>query len=204
MDLNFNLTTDLSLIGHAAEGDPASWVVFFKKYGSVLRGWCLKWGASPQDADDLVQEILIRVFQKLDHFEPKDGSRFRGWLKTVAYHCWLNIRQKFLRQHELNALDSLPENLKTKLASSLACNDLISVFESMADQEILNLAMSRVKERVNESSWNCFASFYQDHESGADIAGRLQMDSSAVFMAVSRVRKMIREEVAVIDSNDRI
>ena len=202
MDLNFSSSTDLHLLARVARGDSTSWHVFAEKYRNFLRAGSLKWGASPQDADDLVQEILIRVFQKLDRYQPQEGTRFRGWLKAVAYHCWLDLRRKTLRHHELDAPNSLPENLQSKLASSMACNDLVAVFESMADQEILNLAMSRVKERVNESSWNCFEQFYKEHESGAEIAGRLQMDSTAVFMAVSRVRKMIRDEVTAIDSTD--
>ena len=202
MDINFNSSTDLRLLGQVAQGDPTSWEVFAQKYGSILRAWCLRWGSSPQDADDLVQEILMRVFQKLDQYEVQEGSRFSGWLKTVAYHCWLNLRQKFLRHHELDDPKSLPENVQAQLASSMARNDLIAVFESMADQEILNLAMSRVKVRVSESSWDCFVQSCREHESGADIAARLQMETAAVYMAVCRVRKLIRDEVAIIDSND--
>ena len=203
MVLNFDSSTDLSLLCKVSKGDPTSWDVFVKKYGGVLRHWSLKWGGSSEDAEDFVQEILIRVFQKLDRYQVQEGSRFRSWLKAVAYHCWLDLRRKFLQSHPLDAPESLPDDLRARLASSLACNDLIAVFESMADQEILNLAMLRVKARVNETSWLCFERFYWEHESGPQIAAQQNMDPAAVFMAVSRVRKMIRDEALLIDSTDR-
>ena len=200
----FDSSTDLSLLCKVAKGDPTSWDVFVKKYGGILRSWSLKWGRTSEDADDFVQEILIRVFQKLDRYQVQEGSRFRGWLKAVAYNCWLDLRRKLLQRHELDAPESLPDDLRARLASSMACNDLIAVFENMADQEILNLAMLRVKERVNETSWLCFEKFYWEHQSGPEIAAQQKMDPAAVFMSVSRVRKMIRDEVILIDSTDRV
>lgn len=202
MESQFDSSIDLSLLSRVTEGDPTSWEVFVEKYGSVLRSWCIKWGGSFHDAEDFVQEVLIRVFQKLDRYQVREGSRFRSWLKTVAYHCWLDLRNKSLRQHELNAPEGMPDDLRARLASSMACNDLISVFESFADQEILNLAIVRVKERVSGPSWQCFELFYWGHESGAEIAAAQKMDESAVFMAVSRIRKSIRNEVSRIESED--
>ena len=201
MTARIDASTDFSLLGKLVKGDSTStlWPVFVDKYGAILYRWSLKWGSGTQDAEDLVQEILIRVFQKLDHYQVQEGARFRGWLKTVAYHCWLDVRQKYLQAHELDAPWSLPPNLQDRLVSCLACSDLIDQFDEMANQEILALAMERVKKRVQDSTWTCFELFYLEHQSGAEVGARLGIDPPTVFATISRVRKAIRDEVFLIE-----
>jgi RNA polymerase sigma-70 factor (ECF subfamily) len=37
--------------------------------------------------EDIVQEALLRAWQKRDSFEPRDGTSFRNWLLTIARNC---------------------------------------------------------------------------------------------------------------------
>lgn len=198
---HFDGSTDFSLLNKLVTQDPSSplWPVFVDKYGVILYRWSRKWGSGTQDAEDLVQEVLIRVFQKLDRYKVQEGARFRGWLKTVAYHCWLDIRQKYLRAHELDAPWTMSPNLQERLISCVACSDLIDQFDEMANREILALAMERVKKRVQDSTWTCFELFYLEHRSGAEVGAQLGIDPPTVFATVSRVRKAIRDEVFLIE-----
>ena len=201
---HFDASTDFSLLNKLVKGDPSStlWPIFVDKYGVILYRWSRKWGSGTQDAEDLVQEVLVRVFQKLDRYKVQEGARFRGWLKTVAYHCWLDIRQKYLRAHELDAPWSMSSNLQERLSSCVACSDLIDQFDEMANREILALAMERVKKRVQDSTWTCFELFYREHRSGAEVGAQLGIDPPTVFATLSRIRKAIRDEVFLIELPD--
>ena len=45
-------------------------------------------GLQDADAEDVAQEILLKLARKLRDFAYDPKSSFRGWLKTVAHHAW--------------------------------------------------------------------------------------------------------------------
>ncbi len=45
-------------------------------------------GLQDADAEDVAQEILLKLARKLRDFSYNPESSFRGWLKTVAHHAW--------------------------------------------------------------------------------------------------------------------
>src|SRR5262245_12142469 len=65
--------------------DQQAWAAFDRRYAPLIRRWCHDW--FPSDADDLVQEVLVKLIAAAGAFDydPRRG-RFRGWLKTVTRH----------------------------------------------------------------------------------------------------------------------
>jgi RNA polymerase sigma-70 factor (ECF subfamily) len=52
-----------------------------------------------------------------------------------------------------------------------------------------------VQLRVSRVTWQAFHLLAVEGKSGADVAAELQMKIAAVYMAKSRVQKMLRDEV---------
>src|SRR5262245_93828 len=65
--------------------DPRSWQRLVHLYTPLIRGWLRRHGVQEQDADDLVQEVLLAVVRELPrfHYDRARGS-FRGWLRVVT------------------------------------------------------------------------------------------------------------------------
>ena len=62
------------------------------------------------DAEDLAQDVFIRVFRSLDSYQDLDGGSFEGWLHRITTNLFLDqVRRKArLRFHPLgDALESL-------------------------------------------------------------------------------------------------
>ncbi len=68
--------------------DPEAWRLFIEKYQSRIRRWCLTWGSQDSDAEDVTQEVLVKLFAALRKFQYDPNRSFRAWLKTVAQHAW--------------------------------------------------------------------------------------------------------------------
>ena len=80
--------TSLSLLDRACQ-DPSegSWHRIVDLYTPLLRHWLSRLDIQSNDADDLIQEILLAVFRDLRKFaHPGRVGAFRSWLRTIVYH----------------------------------------------------------------------------------------------------------------------
>src|ERR1700757_4643941 len=72
--------------------DQAGWDEFVERYGRHIYRWCRQWKLQDADAEDLTQNILVKLTQKLGAFAYDPSRSFRGWLKTVAYQAWRDFQ----------------------------------------------------------------------------------------------------------------
>src|SRR5947209_1028962 len=82
-------STHISLLRSLGEGRHRedAWLVFQACYREVILGWCRSRGLDRRTAEDLTQEILIKLLEALPRHEHNpDRGRFRSWLKTVVRH----------------------------------------------------------------------------------------------------------------------
>src|SRR3954465_766402 len=86
--------------------DHAGWDEFVERYGRHIYRWCRQWKLQDADAEDVTQEILMKLTQKLRAFRYDPSRSFRSWLKTVTHHAWRDFEDR--RRHAQRAAgDSL-------------------------------------------------------------------------------------------------
>jgi RNA polymerase sigma factor (sigma-70 family) len=194
-------STNLSLLANLAAGRSASdsWPIFVEKYGRLLVRWGQRWGARPEDCDEIIQETLILAFRNLHQYQSNPKSNFRSWLKTLAFRCWQKVRDDMQRLQGLDLKRFDAQTLRL-LGSTEACKDLLVSFDAIARLEILNLATKRVQNRVNPETWLCFELMHVEKLTGKEVAERLMKSKEAVFKNVFQVRTMLKAEILAIDS----
>jgi RNA polymerase sigma-70 factor (ECF subfamily) len=67
--------------------DQVDWEEFVERYRWHLYRWCRGWRLQDADAEDVTQNILVKLTQNLRAFTYDPSRSFRGWLKTVAHHA---------------------------------------------------------------------------------------------------------------------
>ena len=70
------------LIRRAQRRDPAAFDALVEAYNARLYGYFYRLTGSRHDAEDLLQEVFVRLVRMIDQYEHKD--RFDGWLFRVA------------------------------------------------------------------------------------------------------------------------
>ncbi|HEX4612468.1 MAG TPA: sigma-70 family RNA polymerase sigma factor [Urbifossiella sp.] len=185
--------TLLGRLGGAAPDAPA-WAEFVRRYGPQVLGWCRHWRLQEADAEDVAQDVLLRVARQMRTFRYDPARSFRAWLKTVtrtAWCDWLDARQRAARGTGDSAARDALESVEAR-------DDLVQRLEAEFDRELLDVASARVRVRVEPSSWEAFRLTAVEGLSGAEAGGRLGMKPTAVLMARSRVQKMLRDELLVL------
>jgi RNA polymerase sigma-70 factor (ECF subfamily) len=174
----------------------AAWDEFVEHYGRHIYRWCRQWGLQDADAEDVAQEILLKLARKLRDFVYDPKSSFRGWLKTVAHHTWLDFINSQKRARAI-ANDQVWDLLQ----SVEAREDLIHKLEEAFDYELLEAAKVQVRLRVAPHTWEAFRLATIEGLPVAEVASNVRMQVAMVYVAKSKVQKMLQEEVRKLEAD---
>ncbi|MFO0878938.1 MAG: sigma-70 family RNA polymerase sigma factor [Gemmataceae bacterium] len=166
--------------------DEAAWAAFTRRYGRLVFRWCRQWGLQPADAEDVTQTVFVELAGQMRRFVYNPQGSFRAWLRTVAQRAWA----RFLGSRRA----AIPVSAD-HLLDEAAGDDLLRYLEAESDRELLELAMARVRSRVQPHTWEAFRRLAFEGQSGTETAAALQMRPGAVFVARSKVQKMLRQEI---------
>jgi len=174
--------------------DQAAWAQFADRYGPKIYAWCRRWNLQESDAEDVTQNVLLKLAEKMRAFEYDPSRSFRAWLKTITRHAWIDYSSS---RKGVAAGGSLALEV---LQSAEAREDLVQRLDEEFDREMFDEATARVQLRVTPRTWEAFERTALRGESGADAARALGMKVATVFVAKSKVQKMIQEELRKLDT----
>jgi len=173
--------------------DQAAWALFTERYGRKIYAWCRRWNLQESDAEDVTQIVVLKFAVKMRTFEYDPTKSFRAWLKTVTRHAWSDFCSS--RTEKAAGGSQVMELLHTVEARE----DLVERLNNEFDRELLEEASARVQQRVTPRTWRAFELTALQGKSGADAAATLGMKVATVFVARSKVQKMLHEELQRLD-----
>ena len=173
--------------------DQAAWSEFVERYRPMIRDWCLRWGAQNCDADDVAQDVLVRLLKAMNKFQYDPVRSFRAWLKAVTH----NAHNDFFSSRRPGSVETT-SGLDSIVDSNDALADLEEKMEAAFNRELLALAMRRIEHRVKPTTWQAFRLTALENRPGAEVAEELGMAIALVFVARHRVQKMLEEEVRIL------
>jgi RNA polymerase sigma-70 factor (ECF subfamily) len=93
------------LLAAAQAGDDQAFRQLVEPYRHALEVHCYRMLGSVQDAEDLVQETLLRAWRALERFEPR--AQFQTWLYRIATNACLDELERRPRRPE--PVDPFPD-----------------------------------------------------------------------------------------------
>ena len=79
--------TDDDLIKGCVQEDESCQRELFRRYAGKMLGVCLRYARSTADAEDIVQDAFIKVFEKI--FQFKSEGSFEGWIRRIVVNTAL-------------------------------------------------------------------------------------------------------------------
>ncbi len=149
----------------------------YSLYSPKMYGICLRYAGSTDEAQDILQEGFIRIFQHLPSFKGK-GS-FEGWIKRIMVNTAI---EKYRERVYHLSVDSISENgnyfTDNHALELLEVNDVLNLFQELPDQYRL--------------VFNLYAMEGYAHK---EIAEMLNISESTSRSNLARARSLLQKKI---------
>ncbi len=104
----------------------------FRLYASKMMGVCLRYARHQMEAEDLLQDAFIKVFNNINRFEFK-GS-FEGWIRRIAVNTALKNYSKKSFSYEQIGVEEQPESsIPPEVYAHLHEEELLKLVAALPD-----------------------------------------------------------------------
>ena len=152
----------------------------YRRYGGKLYAVCLRYARHRLEAEDLLQDALVRIFDRLYTFKSK-GS-LEGWMRRITVNmCIKNYRRHSFQKEDLG-LDNRPEDAYDP-----------QVFARMSAAELMDLV--RALPEGYRIVFNLYAVEGYSHK---EIAQELGISESTSRSQLLKARKTLQRQVSLL------
>ncbi len=182
--------------------DDASWKDFFDTYWKLIYGVARAAGLNDAEAQDVVQETIIGVAQKMPQFEyDSSAGSFKSWLMRLTQ--W-RITDQFRKKQYEKAGQRFPreESLGTTLLEQqpdLRGFDLETTWNEEWHKQLLEACMQKAKQRVNPTQFQMFYLHVVKNVPAKKVAQRLGVKLPEVYFAKYKVSALVKKEYKALE-----
>lgn len=181
-------TTIKTLIDKLKDGDSVSWDEFYEKYNKIIIDVGHAKGLTDDECNDLVQEVMLRFFQKSSTFKfDPNIAKFRTYFsRIVAGKIIDTIRRR---------LHTFPEISKFDEFEFGTDNPPDVIFDDIILEEWRKLLLKQSKEilrsRVNAKTYSAFELYAEQQRDVKRVSEALEMTENQIYVAKNRCLKLL-------------
>ncbi len=172
------------LVRVARDKDRQAFVELFNTTAPRLKAFAIQCGASPADADELLQECMLTVWRKAHTYKPSSGTAIT-WLYTIVRNRRIDFARKG-RFETVMSDDLFPEETGNELESDVESD--------------LNVGIVRnLLETLPEEQRQIVFKVYFEGKSHSEIAGDLDLPlgtiKSRLRLAMKKLDTLAKEQM---------
>jgi RNA polymerase sigma-70 factor (ECF subfamily) len=185
---------DAALVQKARSGDLESFGELVRRHERTVQGIVTRMIPSPDDAEDVVQEVFVSAWQGLQRF--RGDARFSTWLHTIAVNATLKrIRQ--MRRHGQVSLDDPESGTAERLAADAAGQP----FEQAVSAEE-KAAVRRALQNLSDNHRMTVVLYYFEEHPCEEIARMMGCSVGTVWSRLHYACKKLKQELRDIRGSD--
>ncbi len=172
--------------------DRHSWQRFIDSYWRLIYAYAVRQGLAPDDAEDVVQEVVTDVFRSMPGFKYERGKgRFRAYLRTITRNRIIDHQRKQARRPTVSLAQPVSNDGRqpAKDANEAAEDQL---WEQDWKRNLLQLCFDKVRREVAPKTFQAFQLCALEGWTAKETAEFLKMTIDSVYAAKSRVTQRIR------------
>jgi RNA polymerase sigma-70 factor (ECF subfamily) len=142
-----NLDPDRSLVERCLSGEDAAWEELVRSHTRRVYGLCYRFTGRDAEAQDLVQEVFLRIFRTLKTFRAEEGS-FATWLTRVTRNLLID---HYRRARHDRITDSIEDQLPVLEEGLSVAARTDSALAGREASELLQAALGKLSPELRET-----------------------------------------------------
>jgi RNA polymerase sigma-70 factor, ECF subfamily len=186
-------TDAAAVLARAQQGDSEAFRALVERHSRSVFRLAYRMTGNEQDAEDVVQDALLRAYKQLGRFESR--ANFGTWLYRIVANCSVDLMRAKQSRHDITRRESLDDAIELPAQDSPGPERLA---QSAEIQE-------RVREALDGLSPLERAAFTLRHHEGRsieEISTMLGLGTSAAKHSVFRAVKKLRVALAPLRSQE--
>lgn len=175
------MLTESQLVEECIREKRRAQYMLYNRYAATMLGVCMRYSKSPEEAEDLMQEGFIKVFQKISTFRGQ-GS-LEGWIRRIMVNHALN----YLKMRKLVFVEEDPERFSEKMADETDPRNEEPLYSPQMMMEAVQNLPDGYKVVFNLYVFEGF--------SHKDIADELGISENTSKSQLSRARRYLRNHL---------
>ena len=183
---------DTTLMLRTKEGDQAAFKDLVEKHKLSILNLCLRFTGNKPDAEDLSQDVFIRIYEAAPRYEVK--AAFTTWMYRIAVNLCLNYqrRKKLLTFFSFDSNNNSEQNHQKKIPDIISSERPDTDFERMERAQFIQDAI----QSLPENQRTVVVLYRYQNLSYQEIADTLETSISAVESRLFRAKINLKKKLA--------
>lgn len=138
---------DPELVKRCLAGDNFAWENLLRVHTRKVYNLCYRFTGRPAEAEDLTQEVFIKIFQTLKTFDAAQGA-FSTWLARIARNHLVDHYRRTKKDRVTTSLEDELGFLEEKPSPTV---EPVTQVESRERKELLQRALDRLSPDLREA-----------------------------------------------------
>lgn len=168
-----------SVVEACRAGNSQAQHILFKKYFGYAKSICLRYTYSPEEAEEVLNEGFLKVFNNLDKYDPEQP--FKAWLRTILVNSAISYFRRNKKHYAARStFEDIPEpGLAEEAVSHITAGEIMELIQTLKP----------IYKTV-------FLLYAVDGYSHKEIAGMLDINEATVRSQYARGRMRLQELIA--------
>jgi RNA polymerase sigma-70 factor (ECF subfamily) len=141
------LDPDFNLVERCLNGDEAAWETLVRTHTRRVYGFCYRFTGRDSEAQDLTQEVFLRVFRSLKSYRSDEGA-FVTWLTRLSRNLLIDHYRRTRQERVTESIEEQLPMIEGKEAAGARPDGLLAGREA---SEALQAALGRLSPDLREA-----------------------------------------------------
>ena len=175
--------------------DENAWQEFVDAYSGYIYTIINSMNIGAADADDLRQQIFIKLWKKIPDLDLTKMSRFRSYLTVVVRNCAKDFFRK--KQRDANRSDTLVQS-DSELVESVSLPDIEQVIEQEWHNYVAALAFKNIADYFSAEAMALFDETLKGRDI-KEVAKEMGIPLSTAYRLKSRIKESLLSEIQALN-----
>jgi RNA polymerase sigma factor (sigma-70 family) len=172
--------------------DEKSWAELVEVYRRYIYSVIRSLEVSEHDADDIIQQVFIKLWDKLPGMDPSEIIRFRSLLARITKGCTIDFIRK--RSTQAEKLKEAARDETLNYLNAIQLPEIDQIAEQRWELFLSNMALDNVESQCSAKAISVFR-MSLNGISAQEISDELELEISSVYRLKTRVKNQLIQEI---------